>query len=185
MWTVEERNVRINSIIWVVCGHKVLIGWKIHIQTTVTKENKHRFKENWQAGFILHLHTYTPCMCLCDIFVSQPSITTRQTCLSWFLSSELTVFTDGFNSQTDFRTEDECLWGGRGGQSRTSRVQLSVCEQWPDQRRYSELQWWTWTLRHKVRELTLTHVYDWFSVSSNRGKFTFCLYITFTYKFYK
>ena len=50
-------------------------------------------------------------------------------------------------------SEDEWLCGGRGGQSRASRVQLSVHEEWPVQKWSSILQWWTWTLRHKVREL--------------------------------
>ena len=57
-------------------------------------------------------------------------------CPAWMLVllhilfSLLTV-SSTVTSQTDFRPEDECFCGGRGGQNKVSSVQLYVYEEWP------------------------------------------------------
>ena len=94
------------------------------------------------------------------------SCSLQETCFQILVS-----WTHCFTSQTDFRAEDECLCEGggeRGGQSRTSSIQLSVSEEWSVQRGSYKLQYWTRTLRLKVR----TGFDSFFSVS-----YMFCLFL--------
>lgn len=69
-----------------------------------------------------------------------------QTCLSDSCSA-LTVSVVGFSVRL---TEHE-RFGGRRGHSRVSRIQPSVYEERSVQKSSSRLQYWSWTLRQRVR----------------------------------
>ena len=109
-------------------------------QTLFLKDPSEIFRDLWESKCILSEKFKV----LLDLLMK-----IRSALFYWFLCSELTVHVSPLGP------EDECLCGGRVGPSRTSRIRLSVCEQWLVQRWSSRLQYWTWTIRHKVSRVSV------------------------------
>lgn len=121
LWTVEERNVSMNSTVWFIKNGLFGIVGRVHRHPTAPLFD--------EVGMILKYQLFSQ---IAPLMLDSP----EKRC--WCLQSSA--------QQTEIRV---------------SRIQLCVHAEWPVRWSTVSLQWWTWTLTHKVKSCFYCKLTRW------------------------